>query len=342
MSKLGQISQSADSPHIFVGHLGDVDRVCWNAALMLGAGRMDDLRNFIQEVRGQGSEVAYQLSLGLARLDGDKELFEDLAVEYAVNLGVNPPNWIEQHNKVAKSENQDQIIQVGDLTFEAAIEVTIKMESPWPARIDMSEVKKFEEQGLELFNESMSSRSDRNLRTKIKNGDNLAGEIFEHVKKHSLIECKNAWDFLFMYYKLTGQKTSFETAASVFQKEGGKKLEFTDLSEKDDAPEVRKTASAGIPVGDKLANLNQDFAKKSLKMAASEKDIISDSRILFDFAYVRTASLTDIDSLSSFLTEMDAASAKVHFANVNEIVLGTLNALGVEQCGVTLSAPGAI
>lgn len=342
MSKLGQTSQSADSPHIFVGYLGEVDRISWNASLMLGAGRMDDLRNFIQEVRGQGSEVAYQLSLGLARLDGDKEIFEDLAVEYAVNLGVNPPNWIEQHNKIAKSENEDHLIQVGDLTFEASIAVTIQMESPWPARIDLSGVKRFEEQGFELFNESMASRKDRNLKTKIKNGESLAEEILEHVKKHSLVECKNAWDFLFMYYKLSGKKDLFEMASALFQKEGGKKIEYVDLSERDDAPEVRKIASSGVPVGDKLANLTQDFAKKSLKIASSDSNVVINDRIVFDFAYVRTGALNDIGSLSAFLSEIGAGGAKVHFANVNEIILGILCALGVDKCGVTMSAPGTV
>lgn len=332
---------SMESPHILVARLGATDQLRWDAAVMLGSGRMDELRAYIKDSQGHGSESSYSLGIGMARLDGDKESFDELAVEFAVNLGVNPPTWIEQHSRVIKTEVDINQIGVNSLEIESIVDATIKMESPWPIRLDFSKVTAFNMMGLELFNESMGSRLDRKLRTFVVGGNDLLNTLSDYVSVNPLSESKAAWGFIFLYLKLTNQPDVFDKNAKKYLALGGDQMVFENLAEKiEEKPEV-KIENRGVPLGDKLSALNQEFARKILKSAGFEKFASGEYPVVIDFAQTRIASLVDIIPLSGFMVEMSSQNVRLEFANVNEIILGILRAIGVNENCVKLSAPGA-
>lgn len=331
---------SADSPHILVGKLGISDQLYWDAAVMLGLGRMDELRSYIKEIHGHGSESSYSLGIGMSRLDGDKVTFDDLAVEFAVNLGVNPPNWMEQHSKAVKTEIDMNAIVVSSLVHDTIVDTTIKMESPWPIRLDLSKVADFSSIGLELFNESMNSRLDRKLKTIVTGGDDIFAKIHEFAKANSLQISKSAWMYMLSFLKLTNKSEIFSQVALEYMNAGGQQVTFENLAHKVEEKSEVKLQPRGIPLGDKLASLNQDLAQRIIKTAGFEKHIGTGLPIVIDLTLTKVASLIDINCLIAFFNEFSGAEVKFHFANVNEIILGILRAIGVNEDLVRLSAAG--
>jgi anti-anti-sigma regulatory factor len=338
-SQFGLLHPSLDSPNILISEMGVTDHLFWDAIFFLSSGRFDELVKFSIKALEKATESSYLLGLGVSRLEGKKEIFEDLAVEYAVNFGVNPPNWLDTHSKSAVEINNDVIIHASSLSSDTIIETTIKMETPWPIRIDLSDVLKYDNLGIDLFNESMNGRLQRKEKTVIFNGQNIIDMLIKKLNQEINLEMKAGWEFVFNYYKLTGKKLEFDSLMEQFVMVGGHLFDWDDLSEIDAVQINEKVKSKGMLVGEKLSILNGDFAKKILKSPLIQPLIKSGDPFIIDFAFTRSASLVDFISLSQFFKELSSSEITLHFFNVNEIIQSLFKIFGVDK-KILITSPG--
>lgn len=317
-------------PGISAVEIGATDRVLWDGARLFGDGRMDEYRSYLKKLREVQTDSAYAINFGMLRIDGDKEAFEDLAVEYAVNLGKSPPTWLEAHTVKDKNAGQTSIVRVKSLTAENIVETTISLESPWPTVIDLSEVSKVDNTGIELYNDCLVERIARKDKTRIINGEKLLRGFVEKVKTGKVSENAAIWAFCFSYFRIVGDKASFDTMAAEYTAKGGAAQVWSDESWTDDRTVDDKLAS-GFTAGKTLSAVNVDFANRLVREGLVQQAVKKGEPIVVDFTNMKGGSIFDMAHVNAFLKTLLEHNAKVSFVNVNEIVLSLMRIIGVDK-----------
>lgn len=327
---LAELQPSSENPSILVSVLGECDQLQWDSALLLGDEKMDDLRELVRSSHANGTESSYQLGLGLARLDGNKQLFEDLAVEYAVNLGVNPPTWIEQHGAPVGAAAQEDLVDVSSLSFESIIETTIKLESPWPVAISFAKATGGDEAGIELFNESLTSRIQRSLPTRIRQGGDFIDSLLDELRGGAVTSSSPRWNFAFTYLRFMGDAETYDALAAGLSKNGGEAPPYESIGDQaSSAPEKKSNDEGRFPSGERLSSLNLEFAQRILNSPRVQEKGAKQAVIVVDCAKLRTGAISDMFHLSAFVNHLQKTGCELRLENVNEVVCVIMRALGV-------------
>jgi anti-anti-sigma regulatory factor len=328
-----------DVPGITSVELGTTDRCQWDAACLFGAGRLDEMATYLERAREANNESAYHLTFGMLRLSGLQAEFENVAVEYAVNVGNSPPNWLEAHTLRQQAVGKVGEVIVRSLTQETIVEVTIKMELPWPCVIDLENVTKIDPLGLELFNDCLAQRLGRGDKTKIVKADKLVRGFMETVRQGTVKQNQAKWDFCFMYLRTRGDQQPYAELADLYKKAGGMPSVWRDNSWRDERDEAAKV-QGGFTAGEGLADLNAAFADRLIREGLASAAAKSRQPIRVDFTKTRAGSLLDMTSVHAFVSKLLQEKVSIQFVNVNEIHAAILRMMGVDR-SVKISIAGS-
>jgi anti-anti-sigma regulatory factor len=325
-------------PGISTAEIGVTDRVLWDGARLFGDSRTDEFRSYIRKIRDTQTDSGYAMGFGMLRIDGDKDGFEDLAVEYAVNLGKSPPTWLESHTAKEKQVDQTAIVRVKTLTQDTIIATTISLESPWPTVIDLAEVTKVDSTGIDLFNDCLSERIARKDKTRIINGEKLIRGFRDLLKTGKHNEHPLTWAFCFTYYKVLGEQAAFDGLIADYMAKGGPAIKWSDESWKDDRTIDVKIAN-GFTAGKTLSAVNIEFANRLIREGILGEAAKKNEPITVDFSSMKSGSIFDMAHINAFLKACMDHNAKLNFINVNEIIFSILKIIGVDKF-VKISTPG--
>lgn len=327
---------SQEAP-ISVVELGTCSKTAWEAFVLFGAGRMDELKTISRKAKESGSATGYSFLLGLARIEGEQGVFEDTAVDFAVQFGQSPPAWFDGHTR-KKDPNAGQIeLVIESFSIDTIIEVTVKMESPRPLKIDLSRVSKVDAQGMDLFSEALSGRISRCEKTKIVNGDKLVESLIEKLSSVGGKPPKALWSFCFDYFRLNGMKARHDQAAVTYIGLGGTKPEWVDLSEPE-ADDKTATAFDGWQAGERIRSLSLTAAKTFLATPKGAEAKAA-GMLQIDFSLTSAGSLTDAMEFMDVIRFFDQQKIRLSLVNVNEIFLAMFNALGLANMVDSISTP---
>lgn len=335
-----RLNSNKDIVGISAIEIGVTDRISWDGVMLFGNSRMDEFRAYLKKARETQSEPAYAMNFGMARIDGDKDEFEEMAVEYAVHTGKSPPNWLSSHTAKEKKTEQVAVIRVKSLTSETIIETTINLESPWPSVIDLADVTKVDPTGLELYNDCLNERISRNDKTKIINGEGLVKVFEQRLKTAKITESNSYWQFVFTYYKITGEKDKFDVAMSEFAMKGGTPVAWTDAQWKENR-DVESQLVSGFTAGKALSQVNAGFADRLIREGIVAEAIKKGDPILVDFSSMDEGNIRDSTSVNDFVKKLHDEKVKMHFVNVNEIISAMLHIIGINKF-VRITTPGAL
>lgn len=312
---------------IRVKKLGQCHQVTWAAFHLFGAKMSTELKDYLLKAKEKDSISAYKFLIGLSRLDGDKKIFEDIAVEYAVQFGESPPSWYEGHTPKRAAIGPLEVI-VESFSVDTIIEVTVKMENPRPLVLHLSTVKKIDLAGIDLFNESLYSRIQRGEKTSLINGENLIADLFGKLKSmQGKTPPKSLWDFCFNYLKLNGLKDEFEKASRDYTKLGGELVHWKNLAEP--LQTEKRKAFDGYVGDEELLTLTEKSATDFLATELGRKCAMTKT-INVDFSRVRKGTLISAMNTNHFVKVFKQHGYSVNFVNVNEIFHEMFIAIGLD------------
>ena len=327
-------------PGVDVTHYGGCNRATWDCLLHFSSDSREVFKAHVEKAREQNVIEAHLMAIGLARLDGDKVAFEDAAVEYATTFDHSPPDWMEEHQS-KKTEKVDTVaIQVQSLTMESIIEATMKMENPRPLIIDLGKAAKSDTMGIDMFNESLNGRIERNDPTKINNVDRLVTHYIDQIKKQPAKNHQGIWNFIFNCCKLSGSKKLYDLASKANEEAGGSPPKWENLAHEENQEASKQSQSKGIVLDGKLSTLNDQFARALFKMPEGTKALETKEPMIFDFVNIRQASLADARDIIHFTKVFQGLKVPFEFINVNEIIIEILKAIGIDQVAEKILPPG--
>lgn len=341
IQKQKPLSVESLDPQIKVIALGNCTRTVWDCLMHFGDGRVDTFKASVEAAKASNLEEGFMLAIGQARLDGNKEAFEDVAVEYATAFGNSPPDWIEAHTVVKKVKAQNTIIDVGNITEALAIETTIKMASPRAQVLDLSNTQKSDSAGLELFNDALQSRLDENSKTSVINGDRLVKHFLEKVRLIPSSQNPAVWKFIFHYCRLNNLKELFDQASSAIALAGGDLPKWLDLSDHDNVTKEAEYEPLGILVGESLSTINAEFAHMCLKTPQGILAVQEKRPLIFDMVKTKVGSLMDTAAVIGFSHVLQAEKIPVCVFNVNEIFIEMFKVMGINAVVQSMLPPGA-
>ena len=341
IQKQKPLSVESLDPQIKVIALGNCTRTVWDCLMHFGDGRVDTFKASVEAAKASNLEEGFMLAIGQARLDGNKEAFEDVAVEYATAFGNSPPDWIEAHTVVKKVKAQNTIIDVGNITEALAIETTIKMASPRAQVLDLSNTQKSDSAGLELFNDALQSRLDENSKTSVINGDRLVKHFLEKVRLIPSSQNPAVWKFIFHYCRLNNLKELFDQASSAIALAGGDLPKWLDLSDHDNVTKEAEYEPLGILVGESLSTINAEFAHMCLKTPQGILAVQEKRPLIFDMVKTKVGSLMDTAAVIGFSHVFQAEKIPVCVFNVNEIFIEMFKVMGINAVVQSMLPPGA-
>lgn len=319
-----------------VTEIGLTDQMAWDAMLLFSYGRMDEFRALVHAGHEKASESSYQLNLGLARLEGDQARFDSLGVEYAVNFNVDPPVWIETSGSSPLAATQQSVtITPVALTADTVVDTTLQMESPWALHIDFSQLKDTDAIGLALFAESLAGRADRSETTRVGNADGLLRSCLDALEEGKGERAH--WLFVLACYRANGDKARFSECAERYSARLGSFTPWQDAETGEASYEP--VALQGIDAGDQLSRLGFEFAKSVMKSPAYATAKAAKRPVVLDFVKMRTWSVFDISNLSACIRLIEGDQMRLHFVNVNEILISMLKSFQVDRT-VQITPPG--
>lgn len=322
--------------------VGSCDRLWWDALMLYGDERMEDVRTLSRTNMEKGGRSSLLLALALARLDNNEAAFEDLAVQYAVDTDQSPPVWVVDKNAKKEVPGRAPVtVPVRALTADDILEVTIKMESPFPIVLDLGGIAKVDTMGIDLFNESLMARQERNEETTLANAERIMEKLSSQLRSTGANSQPGVWNCVFNLMLLTGNKEAFERLAQDYTAKTEKVVQWRDLkaaatTEEDKAPQI-----LGVPTGERLSQVNAAFMKTVLahpqtKAAREAKEVLG-----IDFLATRFWSLSDASGVVAFLREAQREKLMVRLVNVNELLEALFRATGVHK-HVEIFTPGSI
>lgn len=340
-SSFGVLSNPDPSdPAIRIAELGQIDRVMWEANLLFAQGRLEEVRSSARAIQEKGQEVGYDLAIALLRLDGNKEAFEDLAVEYAVQTGNSPPVWLDTHDKHEKADAAPKrvMIKIASLMAENIIETTIKMESPWPLTLDFSEVTKVDAPGLDIFQESLTGRISREESTMLVNTEKLVASIVSKIRQATYNGNAGLWTFCFNTYRLTGNRHDFDELTADFVEKTGEDMPvFKDLRDEEeinrvaDDSQTQQSVTMGFDVGDVLSGVCPDLLKKVYELEDFNSVRQLSQPFALDFASIKRWTIMDMSNVLQMIRQAERDKVTFEFLNLNELLLALFKGFGVEK-----------
>lgn len=342
-SDLGQ--QDSIEPGIRVAEFGHIDRLLWDANILFGQNRMEEVRALARIHQEKGLESGYGLAIALLRMDGNKKDFEDLAVEYAVQTGNSPPIWLDAHDKQEKAEAVPtrSMIKVTSLTVENIIETTIKMESPWPMTLDFSEVSKIDVSGLDIFQESLGGRIEREESTQLENVDRLLSNVIAKAKVAPYETNAGLWRFCFNCFRLMGKKDAFDDLAGDFVEKSGEDLPaWKDMRDLEDVRAVvpKSPVVLGFDVGEVLSVVSPVLMSRLAGLEAFKQAKSKDEQFALDFSNVKQWSIRDMAGVVHFLIECKRTKIKISFVNLNEMLFALMKGFSIDSHATLVVAGG--
>lgn len=333
-------SQEVLDPTVKVIELGETTRSAWEAFIFFGAGRVDEFKELARKAKENGFDSGYAMLLGQARIEGDKEAFEDLAVEYAVQYGQSPPAWYESHTRQLNPTRAAFEFQIESLSEDTILEVTVKLESPWPLILDLKKVQRADASGIEMFNESLGLRTARGGQTTLTNGEKLVSRIAEKVNTSPVKGSSSLWEFCFTYWKFNGLQDAFAQAAEAFVRLGGQAPVWEDLSE-DKGTSADGKVVQGYKAPEYLSGMTAEAAKLFLETPQGSR-ALSSATLSIDMASTRHASLSDATTVMNCFKVFTDQKIKVSLTNVNEILAAMLRSLAIDRAVESVAAPGLV
>jgi ABC-type transporter Mla MlaB component len=338
--------QESGEPGIKVLELGHIDRLMWEANILFSMGRTEEIRTLAKTAQEKGHEMGYELSMALLRIDGNKQDFEDMAVEYAVQTGNSPPVWLDIHEfkKPAESAPKRVEIKVSSLLAENIIETTIKMESPWPLSLDFSEVTKLDAPGLDIFQESLAGRISRDEATKIKGIERILKNVTDRIKAAPAEGNKGLWAFCFNVLRLTGARTQFDDLAGDYVEKTGEDLPiWKDLREEDEInpPQAAQAAvTMGYDVGDSLSKVSPALLSSLSTVAEFKEAKLNGDSFHIDFSNVRRWTVNDMAHVVLLLQQAAKEKIRLDFININEMLLALMKGFAIDKRAKLVVAGG--
>jgi hypothetical protein len=337
----GAGGDSHDSGGVKVAEIGVCDRLSWDALMLYGEERFEEVRNLAKASVDKAGKAGYLLAIALARLDGDERGFEDLAVQYAVETDQSPPVWVApKEEKKEGNERSATVVHVRAMTADNILEATIKMETPWPIVIDLGSVSKIDTTGIELFNESLTGRIERGEETGLVNAERIIDNLGERLRIANVISQPKVWECLFNLMLLGSKKEAFEKLAMDYAEKTGKRMQWRELIKSEEKPED-VAPPTGIEAGERLSMMGGEFQKQVLAHPLTAASKLNHEPVAIDFLSTRYWSFADAAVVMDFLRTMHKEKVTVRFVNVNELLEALFRAAGIHR-HVQIVAPGAI
>lgn len=324
-----------------------MDRVMWEANILYGSGRIEEIRSTAKTLQEKGLEVGYELSIALLRLDGKKAAFEDMAVEYAVQTGSSPPVWLDAHDKLGKADAAPKrvLVNIQSLMAENIIETTIKMESPWPLTLDFAEVTKIDSIGLDIFQESLSGRIARAESTLLLNTEKLLASISQKIVKADYPANAGLWTFCFNAHRITGNRNAFDDLMGEFVEKTGEDMPvWKDLRDPEEVMKskenAQKSAIMGFNLGESLSQVNKNLLK-TVYESKQFKDAMQMGRsFCLDFSEVKRWTITDMGGVLGLVDQAKKDKVTLDLINLNEMLLCLFKGFGVDKKAKLVVAGG--
>lgn len=326
-------------PSVRVTTMGSCSRSAWECFILFGAGRIDEFRTMAKKAKERNLHSGYTMLLGIARIDGDKSAFEDVAVDYAMQFGQSPPSWHEAHSRTNRTTESVIEVAVASFSSDTIIETVVKMDMPRPIRLDLSQVKQVDNAGMDLFNEALASRIARGLKTRIVNGDRFVDDLELRLGASTAKLAKASWEFCFSYYRINGLRQHFERAAKKYASLGGEPPQWQDLSEPAQDPQASQAAGNGFMAPARLVGLDAAAARALLASEAGAR-ARREGTLVVDMVNTTSGSIFNAMDAAEFFSQLRQAGVRVQLLNVNEIFVAMFEALSIDHLVESICVPG--
>lgn len=315
---------------ITVMELGTTERAHWDCANLFSEGRLDEIQRYAEQAVKQKNMGAYDMLFGILRMRGDKDTFEAVALDFTVESGQSPPNWLEMKAE-DKPAVEPETINVPSLGAADVMGLVIRLESPDPVRLTMGAVQKADPKGIDQVNVALNERIERGEQTIVTNEGAFINSLAQRAKTAGKSPAViPLWNFIFNIYRLTGRYDDFERDAGDFISLFGEEQLWRDLSGKNN-----NGAAAAAESGEKA----QDDALFMPAKLMPPYDIVikkcmdvEDGDVVIDFSMVKN---TNMPAIFNMITVMRVATdgwkKRVHLRNVNEIVAAMIRIFGGDK-----------
>lgn len=320
---------------------GAIDRFMWEANIFYGKGRIDEVRTLAKDSIEKGHDAGHMLQMALMRLEGDKQAFEDAAVEYAVQTGNSPPVWLDAHEIKAIDDSAHKSISltIQALTSDGIIETTIKMESPWPLTLDFSTLAKIDVMGLDIFHQALCERIKRGEETKLVGIARVLNYITPKLKEATSQSAMSLWEFCLNCYRLTGDRERFnEHAGEYAQRFDAPMPVWKDLSVQDEVPQSTVSTDKKMQPQafvyepkESIGEITPALAKDLLLQAGSASLIRTYGKVVVDLVAVRRWSVEEMPLVLDFIRHFAAHKIGIELHNANELLATLMRAFNVDK-----------
>lgn len=325
--------QNAD---IMVVETGSTERIHWDCANLFAEGRVDEIQRYVEQALKQKQIGAYEMLFGALRLKGDKETFETIALEYTVDSGQSPPNWLEIKTE-ERTKTEVETLPVTSMSAADAMSLVIRLENPEPLCLSFASVQKADPKGIEQINQAITERISRGDKLSVSQESGFITTMLQRAKAAGKNQAViPLWNFIFNLYRLTGRYEDFDREGGDFIEMFGEEQQWRDLSGKSKASQSTDPAEVdtAIYMPAKLAPPYENLIKKCV-------DAENDDEVVIDLSMVKMTNMAAVKVMVEVLKVATSNwKTRVHLRNTNEIVAAMFRIFGGDK-HMRISFPGS-
>lgn len=279
---------------------------------------------------------AWGMLFDLYQLQGRRDAFETLALEFAAKFETSPPTWM-----AAAAEERDPMLATGGGAFVSlagplngksldTLKLLLKNAEKNPTvRLDMAKVTDADEQGCGLLQNVLVRLKKSGKECVLSGADRLAALLAKKITPGTR-EREQTWLLLLTLHQQTYQQEAFEDVAVNYA------ITFEVSPPSWEAPKAKPAASAGQPepvmpvtpacsLEGELVAVDEAAFSRIRMQAETSDDVVVDVGKLVRMDFIAAAHLLNV------LNELVSAGKKVSLIKASHLVTALWEVIGLDR-----------
>ena len=319
-----------------------------DAAILYANGRSNDAVDLLQMflLQKPDEDILWLLLFDLYQISGQKNAFEQLALDYAVKREQSPPAWREKQTATSSGKpaspislhsattgNSGQLFSLkGALDEQLGERIHLMLESArfGTMQLDLSGIQSASPQGCQLLQKALQELQQRQVQLQLASGA-LIGLLQHYIEKKETI-APEYWLLLMQLYQMQGKMTEFENVAIDYA------MQFEVSPPSWEKPKQPAQLVAPLLVEDELAVNPDTFAlhgvigSKSVSLLNEFKEFaLQRNDITLDMSDVDRIEFSSVSILMDALMQLSVKSKQVTIVHANMLVYVLLVVMGIDQ-----------
>ena len=314
-------------------------------AILYANERVGEATNALVQYLKESTDIAdlqpWLLLFELYQLQGLRQQFEELSLDFVVKMERSAPMWEEQRvttcqqTKVVAPQGGSGVVAVkGTLTGTCEAERNKLMElaaTPTGVKLDLTEVEGANTTGCGRMGETLNQIRKNGGRLSVIGADVLIGALSKAVAVRKDEESKNYWRLLRELYQYLGRQEDFEELAiqyAVTFEESPPSWEAVPLPAADvgSSDEEQTTSRGDVYVFEGVINMASEPQFKLIKDFAESR-----SNIVIDLSQVPRVDFATVGLFISMLIGLSQAGKTVVITGANQLVQALFEIMGVKE-----------